>query len=363
MPDRSDVLARFAAEWPAARTGYLNAASIGLPPRRTTQVLHAALDAWATGTVSAPDYDASVERARELYAGLAGVPEPWVAVVPQVSVAVGLVAASLPDGAEVVCPLGDFSSVVFPFLVHADRGVRVRQVPLAALADEIRPGTTLVTFSLVQSADGSIADAAAVCEAAARVGAMTCCDLTQAAGWLPVDAGAFDVTVCGGYKWLCQPRGTTYLTVRPEVTERIRPVHAGWYAGESRWDSTYGPEMHLASDARRFDVSPAWFAWVGAVPALELLTEIGVETVHDHDVRLADLLRTRLGLPVAGRAVVAMPDPDGSAATALRAAGCTVASRAGNVRLGLHAWNTEADVDLAARALGAAGASSATWRP
>lgn len=359
MLDRRDVLARFAAEWPAARAGYLNAASVGLPPRRTTEALHAALDAWATGAASAPGYDASVQRAREIYAALVGVPDPWVAVLPQVSVAMGLVAASLPDGAEVVCPLGDFSSVVFPFLVHADRGVRVRHVPLAALADEVRPGTTLVAFSLVQSADGSIADAAAVREAAARAGATTCCDLTQAAGWLPVDAGSFDVTACGGYKWLCQPRGTAYLTVRPEVAEWIRPVHAGWYAGESRWDSTYGPDMHLASDARRFDVSPAWLSWVGAVPALELLTEIGVEAVHAHDVGLADELRDRLGLPPAGSAVVALPDPDGGIASALRAAGCAVASRAGNVRLGMHMWNTDADVEMAATAL----RSVATWRP
>ncbi|HEX6446496.1 MAG TPA: aminotransferase class V-fold PLP-dependent enzyme [Streptosporangiales bacterium] len=352
MPKRSDVLARFSAEWPTAPRGYLNAASIGLPPRRTAEALRAALDAWATGAVSAPDYDPSVQRARELYAALVGVAAPWVAVVPQVSVAMGLVAASLPDGAEVVCPLGDFSSVVFPFLVHADRGVRVRHVPPEALADEVRPGTTLVAFSLVQSADGSVTDAAAVCEAAARVGATTCCDLTQAVGWLPVDAGAFDVSVCGGYKWLCQPRGTAYLTVTPGAAERIRPVHAGWYAGDSRWDSTYGPEMHLAPDARRFDVSPAWLSWVGAVPALELLSEIGVDAVHAHDVGLADRLRERLGLSPAGRAVVALPDPDGGAAAALRAAGCAVATRAGNVRLGMHTWNTEADVELAARALG-----------
>lgn len=346
-----DVSARLAAAWPDARAGYLNAPSIGLPPRRSSEAMHAALDAWATGDVSAPGYDPTVQRARELYAALVGVPEAWVAVGPQVSVAVGLVAASLPDGAEVLCPLGDFSSVVFPFLTHGDRGVRVRHVPLAALADEVRQETTLVAFSLVQSADGSVADAAAVREAAARVGATTCCDLTQAAGWLPVDAGDFDITVCAGYKWLCQPRGTAYLTVRPEVVQRIRPLHAGWYAGESRWGSTYGPKMRLASAVRRFDVSPAWLSWVGAVPALELLTELGVETVHAHDVALADRLRERLGLPPAGCAVVALPDPDGRGVEALRAAGCTVASRAGNLRLGLHTWNTMADVDLAARAL------------
>ncbi|MQA81451.1 MAG: aminotransferase class V-fold PLP-dependent enzyme [Streptosporangiales bacterium] len=339
-------------QWTTAPAGYLNAPTIGLPPQATVEVLHEALDAWAHGAASAPGYDAAVQRSRELYADLVGVPESWVAVGPQVSVAAALVAAALPDGTEVVLPHGDFTSVVFPFLVHADRGVTVRHVPLARLADEIGPRTGLVAFSLVQSADGAIADGDAVREAAARVGARTFCDLTQAAGWLPVDASAYDVTAASGYKWLCQPRGTAFLTVRPELMEWIRPLHAGWYAGESRWDSTYGPEMTLASTARRYDVSPAWLSWVGAASALEVLTGIGVDAVHAHDTGLADALRTRIGLPPGGGAVVAFADPGGDAERRLREAGCAMSVRAGNVRMGFHLWNTEDDVDLAAKAIG-----------
>src|SRR5690606_38407589 len=157
--------------------------------------------------------------------------------------------------------------------------------------------------SLVQSATGEVADAAAVREAARAVGARTCCDLTQAAGWLPVDASAYDVTVCGGYKWLCQPRGTAFLTVGPELLPRLRPLFAGWYAGEDRWASIYGPAMELASDARRLDVSPAWHSWVGAVPSLEVLTSVSTSDVYAHDAGLADALRVRLDLPPTGSAI------------------------------------------------------------
>ena len=105
-----------------------------------------------------PSADRAVVRAREAYARIAGVPASWVAAAPQVSVLVGLVAAALPDGAEVVLPEGDFASLVFPFLVHADRGVTVRHVPLDRLAASVGPRTTLVAYSAVQSADGRIAD-------------------------------------------------------------------------------------------------------------------------------------------------------------------------------------------------------------
>jgi selenocysteine lyase/cysteine desulfurase len=331
--------------------GYLNAATLGLPLRGTVEALRRAVDDWERGVVDMPAADAAVVRSRKAYARLVGVPPAWVAAAPQVSVLVGLVAAALPDGADVVVPDGDFTSVVFPFLAHADRGVRVRHVPLEALAEAVGPGTSLVAYSLVQSADGRIADAVAVRAAARAVGALTLVDLTQAAGWLPVDAGLDDVTVCGTYKWLCSPRGTALLTVRPEVAPTLRPLFAGWYAGASIWDSVYGPDMALAEDARRFDVSPAWHAWLGTAPALEAFADADVVELHAHAAGLADGVRNQLGLPGTGSAILALPDPEGTLQRELREAGLTVAGRAGRVRLSFHVWNSPDDASRAARVL------------
>src|SRR6476659_7434903 len=101
--------------------------------------------------------------------------------------------------------------MVFPFLVaaqQAGRGITVRQVPLDQVAAAISERTTLVAFSLAQSACGRVCDGAAITAAAKAVGALPFCDLTQAAGWLPVGAADYDLTVCSAYKWMCQPRGT-----------------------------------------------------------------------------------------------------------------------------------------------------------
>ncbi len=331
--------------------GYLNAATLGLPLQATTAALRHAVDDWERGVLDMPGADAAVVRAREAYARIAGVPAAWVAAAPQVSVLVGLVAAALPDGAEVVVPEGDFASVVFPFMVHADRGVSVRHVPLERLAESIGSRTSLVAFSLVQSADGRLADAAAVRAAASAVGALTLADLTQAAGWLPVDASADDITVCGTYKWLCSPRGTALLTVRPEVAARMRPLFAGWYAGESIWGSVYGPGMTLASDARRFDVSPAWHAWLGTAPALEAFADADREALHGHAFALADGVRDRLGLERTGSAILALPDPAGELRSRLLERGLVVAGRSGKVRLSFHVWNDRDDAERAAEAL------------
>ena len=222
---------------------------------------------------------------------------------------------------------------------------------MSEVASSLTERTALVAFSLVQSACGSVCDGQAIASAARAVGALTFADITQAAGWLPVVASDYDLTVCSAYKWLCQPRGTAYLTIRPELMERLRPINAGWYAGEDVWGSCYGPSMELARDARRFDVSPAWLSWVGAVPALEVMSMVPVTLIRDHNVALADELRTRTGQREVGRPVVSLSDPTGEMAARLSEHGATVASRAGRVRIAFHIWNSLDDVDLVAAAL------------
>lgn len=331
--------------------GFLNAATLGLPPKATRVALLTTLDEWSRAQASPTVYDESVQRSRALYARLAHVDVADVAVGSQSAVTAGMIAASLPDGANVVCVEGDFTSMVFPFLAQADRGVTVRHVPLERLADAIDGSTDLVAFSLAQSSDGRIADGVAVAAAAREHGALTFADVTQSAGWLPLHAGDFDVTVCSAYKWLCCPRGTAFTTITASARARLRPVNASWYAGESVYDSCYGPHMELAHDARRFDVSPAWLSFAGAVPSLELILSLS-DDQRVHGAQLADALRGRLGLVPEGRPVLSLDDPDGALQRRLQGAGCTVAARAGKVRIAFHLWNTENDVELAATALG-----------
>jgi selenocysteine lyase/cysteine desulfurase len=343
-----DAVARVSAARPefAAEVTYLNTATLGLPPRRALDAVHTALAAWAAGTSQPAEYDACVTAARRRYAALVGVDPAAVAVGSQVSVFAGLVAAGLPDGAEVVVAAGDFTSIVFPFLAQQRRGVRVREVPLEQVPAAVRPSTSLVAVSAVQSADGRLVDLDALTEAAARHGARVLLDTTQAVGWLPVDAGRFAWTVCGGYKWLLAPRGTAYLTVQPDLVDELLPHTAGWYAGDDPWTSIYGGPLRLAPDARRFDVSPAWYSWVGAAPALELLREVGVPALHAHSVALADRFRAALDLSPGPAAIVSVAVDD-DAAAALSRGRVVGAVRAGRLRLSFHVATTVDDVDRA----------------
>lgn len=329
---------------------YLNTASLGLPPERAWRALQVALDQWRAGQANPPDYDAPLAAARSGYANLVGVDTAQVAVGSQASVFAGLIAAQLPDDAEVLTATGEFTSIVFPFLAQAHRGVRVREVPLEDLADAITRRTALVAVSAVQSADGRLADLDALVAAAADCHTRVLLDTTQAVGWLPLDASRFAYTVCAGYKWLLAPRGTCYFTVQPDLADDLTPLAAGWYAGAQPWESIYGSPLRLASDARRFDLSPAWLAWVGAAPALELLTELGPETLHEHSVNLANRFRSAIGIPAAASAIVSLMAAP-SAAMQLDRAHIAASNRAGRLRLAFHINNTADDVDRAADAL------------
>jgi selenocysteine lyase/cysteine desulfurase len=337
----------------APTRGHLDAATCGLPVAGTVIALVDGVERWSRAEHDLADYDAAVAASRAAFGRIVAVPTSDVAVAAQTAALVGMVATSLPAGAEVLTVEGDFTSVTYPFLVRTD--LRVQVVPLAELAHRIGPGTDVVAFSLVQSHDGAIADVDAVVEAAHRVGALTVVDLTQAAGWLPVDASRFDVTVTSAYKWLCAPRGVTFLTAGPQVRDRLRPVHANWYAGADVWSSVYGHDLRLADDSRRFDLSPAWLCWLGATPALEAFADElagpAPDAVRRHDVALADALRAGLDLEPAGSAIVAVPDPDGSAGARLARAGLRAAARGGCARLSFHVWNDDDDVVAALQAL------------
>ena len=331
--------------------GYLDTATVGLPPHATVAALRAAVDGWAAGRGRPRAFDQDVAASRASFAALAGVAPATVAIGANVSSFVGLVAASLPDGAEVVAAEGDFASLLFPFLAQAERGVSVRLVPLERLADAVGPRTALVAVSAAQSADGRVADLAAIAAAAAAAGARTLVDATQSAGWLPLVASRHDYVVVAGYKWLLSPRGSAFFAVRPDALPAIVPHAAGWYAGELPWESIYGAPLRLAHDARRLDLSPAWLCWAGAAPSLALLEEVGIEAIHAHDVALADRFRAGLGLEPTGSAIVSLDLPD--AGERLAAAGVAVSSRAGRTRLSFHLTTTDDDVELALRALGA----------
>jgi hypothetical protein len=109
--------------------------------------------------------------------------------------------------------------------------------------------------------------------------------------------------------------------------------------------------MQLSPSARRYDVSPAWPAWVGAEPAIRMFASLDIAEIWTHASGLGDALCDALGMPQQHQAIVTWADSDGSDLKRLTDAGLTVSGRAGRLRTAFHLWNDHSDVDAVVAAL------------
>ena len=138
----------------------------------------------------------------------------------------------------------------------------------------------------------------------------------------------------------------------PSRAGAVEPWLAGWKSRRDPYDTYYGLPLDLAEDARRLDVSLAWFSAAGGRPGLELLAGLGAERIAAHDLALAARFCTGLRLPEPASPIVRVEVADAAATLArLERAGIRCAGRAGALRFSFHLYNTPEDVDRALEAL------------
>jgi selenocysteine lyase/cysteine desulfurase len=362
------------------RCVYLNQASLGLVPRRSTKsMVDFLVDVAQYGNVGLSD--ATEERIlddlRESAAGLFEAPLRSVAVVGGASEALGQLAILAGKaGGEVLLVATDFPSVTYPWLVARERfGTVIRWVEdspdqdlTTALVDGMQSGTTAVCFSAVQFATGSLVDVGEVVRRAHAVGARVIVDVTQMAGAMAVSQRSWsaDALVCSGYKWLSTHGGVALLVVGDELLPGVPPI-VGWKGAQHpfQFDPT---TLALATDARRFELSTiAYSSAAGLSTSIELLSGVGFAALTRHAGALARELVAAttphgwtpfrdLDAPGASQHIVSLRHPTlGAAAIQARLAAehqIVVSSRGGGIRVSLHAYNDSSDVEALADAIG-----------
>lgn len=357
---------------------YFNTASTGLASARLARTYHAFVDEWTGEGLDFRRGEHAADTARALLARLIGADAADVALIPSVSAAAGLVAAQFgpaAPGANVVIGEREYSSNHFPWRQLAGKGYEVRQVPfrsggldVADVRERIDAATELVAFSGVQSATGHRADIAAISAAARRFGALVFVDGSQLVGALPVadELQHVDVLVAPDHKFLLNAgRGMGYCYLSSAAQERFVPVSAGWRAGREPMNSFYGPGMDLSPTASRFDSSVSWLAAIGNVESMSVFDELGVDAIHARNRALAATLRAALAeagwMPAAvpernHSTIVSVPMGDRDPATllgALAEQGVVASARDGLLRLSIHFYNHEDDIDRLTAALAA----------
>ncbi len=253
-------------------------------------------------------------------------------------------------------PEDEFTSVLFPMLVQEQsRGIRVRTAPLPELAAAIEPGKTkLVAFSLVQMHSARGAKLREILTAAESAGAEVLVDATHAIPFVDLndEIDRIDYLVCAAYKHLLSPRGVAFMHVHSRRWDQIPPSLANWRSTPDPYSAYVGGPLSVAPNAARYDISLAWFSWVGGAVSLDLLAQWQRQGLLEPSKDLAKSLAKQLGLEEPLGTVVSVPVQDAEAVrTHLARAGIKAAVRTTNVRLSTHVWNTAEEVDRAAEAI------------
>ncbi len=230
---------------------------------------------------------------------------------------------------------------------RALRGVSVRAVPLASIAEAVAGRTRLVACSHVSWMSGRLAPAEL-----AQLDVPVVLDGAQGVGAVPVDVQALgcDAYAGAGQKWLCGPDGLGMLYVTPSFRERLKVSRRGY---GNLLDPGAGLDAQLHEDGRRFDTfALSAEALATALAAVRTLEGAGWAAVHEHAIaqaaRLAELLAAN-GRTVSRRDASTLvsfssPDPLGER-TRLAEQGVILRDIPDQplLRASVGAWNDESD--------------------
>lgn len=315
------------------------------------------------------------ERLRSGLARLVGASPEEIVLGNSTSYGLHVIANGLPwaRGDEVLTVAGDYPATVLPWQRLSDVGVRVRALHLdrdrldaEQLEAEIGTRTRVLAVTWVDSFTGRTLDLPALGRVCRARGVRLIVNASQAVGARPIDVSTagVDAVVSCGYKWLCGPYGTGFAWLCPDLRDQLRPQQTYWLAmlADQGLDRMRETIVRRDIGVRAFDVfcSAAFSTVLPWIAALELFIGTGIAQVAEYDQRLVERLLDgiepdvyELVSPRSGPArstLVVLSRRDGTGAQRhqmLTDAGVDTAYREGNVRLSVHVFNTEEQVDRA----------------
>ena len=375
-PPSTRVGAAVRAEFPIFESAtYLNSCSQGALSHRVRDAVEGWLAGWDE---NGAEWDFWVERNEAFRAAVAGLLHAEaddVAVTTSVSQGVsGLVSALDLRGERNRIVISEYEFPTIGQIAHAQelRGAEVVHVrpdadgsiPPERFAEAIDERTALVCCTALSYRSGHRHDVAAIAEAAHQAGALVLADSYQACGAVELDVRSLgaDVVTGGTVKYLLGTAGLGFMWVTPEVREALVPTQTGWFADEDIFAMSIADYSPHAS-ARRFDAgTPPVPSLYAGVAGLSLVEEAGVPAIEAHVAGLVDRLLD--GLDALGATVVTPRDPRrrgplvcirardvGELVETLAADRIVVSSREDKLRVALHLYNVDEDVDTLLAAL------------
>jgi selenocysteine lyase/cysteine desulfurase len=349
-----------------AHTTYLNSCSQGALSHRVRAAYEEYLDGWDAHGAEWAVWVERADAARAAFARLLHADAAELAVTTSVTQGVSGVVSALDLSSRPRIVISEYEFPTVGQIAHAQelRGAEVVHVrpaedgsiPTERFAEAIDERTALVCCTTVSYRTGHRHDVAEIARLAHEAGALCLADSYQAVGAVDFDARALGVDfVTGGtVKYLLGSSGLGFLYVRRELHEQLLPSQTGWFADEDIFQmdiSDYSP----AADARRFDAGtpPVPNIYAG-LAGMSLIEEAGPAAIEEHVVALttrlidgAKELGAHVVTPGGTRSpLVCIKSTDVNALVAtLDSERIVCSERDSNLRVSLHLYNVEGDVD------------------
>lgn len=356
---------------------YLNHAAVGpLSTRATEAMERQARDQRDFGALHWREWYAEFARFRESAARLIGAQPGEIAILKNTSEGLSFVAEGFRwrEGDNVVSTDVEFLSNSTPWRRLDKRGVECRIVQNrdgAYTPDDVEQliddRTRIVSVSSVAFHNGFAPDIETIGAICAKRNVLFCVDAIQSLGVIPMDVRRANISflAADGHKWLCGPEGAAIFYVAAEHRDELEVLESGWTNFE-RKGKFIDCSLEMMPDARRFEAgSLPTILLYGIRAAIELILEIGVESINFEVVRLANQLTDALqsiGWSVASprplrSGIVGAVPPSAEKSLLwwhrqLEEKGVVCAPREGMLRFSPHYYNDESDIERVIAALG-----------
>ncbi|XP_010244550.1 PREDICTED: cysteine desulfurase 1, chloroplastic [Nelumbo nucifera] len=209
--------------------------------------------------------------------------------------------SNLKSGDEIILTVAEHHSAIVPWqLVAQKTGAVLKFVTLTAedipdiekMKEMFSKRTKLVVIHHVSNVLGSVFPVAEIAHLSHTIGAKVLVDACQSVPHMVVDVQSLDADflVASSHK-MCGPTGVGFLYGKSELLSAMPPFLGG---GEMIAD-VFLDHSTYAEPPSRFEAgTPAIGEVIGLGAAIDYLSEIGMQKIHDYETELADYLYERL---------------------------------------------------------------------
>ncbi|MCA9041755.1 MAG: aminotransferase class V-fold PLP-dependent enzyme [Planctomycetaceae bacterium] len=345
---------------------YFNTAAEGIPPLTVLQALHQYGEDKLLGMAGRAPHEAEWEKARQELALAYGLSAEEVSFCSCSSEAFNLAALALhlKEGDEVVINDLDFPAGATPWLQEScPATVKVWKSRDYALHSEdlqelLTPRTRLVTTSLVSFFNGFKIDLPAVSEIVhTHSDALLALDVTQALGRIPLDLSDVDLIISSTHKWILASHGGGLVGVPSHRAKEWTVPAGGWFNLQNAFDADRFERTVTKQGAASFSVGMPNYPAIYAIRAgLEYIRQHSVEKIDAYcqplvEACLKELQQLDVEMltphePGSRAGILAFRHPDTERIyQKLLAEDIHVMHHAGRLRIAIHGYNTEQDVN------------------